>query len=101
MLQYGMLDPLGSVRIYSDLSMVEKEQYEVEVVRTFRERWVEPLLHGITVPFEPWVKTRTEQRERTVPSKQALAMPGGFVCHPAMVEEIRRILHEKGGHKAC
>lgn len=29
--------------------------------RTLRERWIEPILHPITVPFEPWVKTKTER----------------------------------------
>lgn len=28
--------------------------------RTFRERWIEPLLHPATVPFEPWRRDRAE-----------------------------------------
>lgn len=27
------------------------------IARTLWDRWAEPLLHPVTVPFEPWVKT--------------------------------------------
>lgn len=42
----------------------EIEEYEVEVQLSFCQRWIKPILHGATMPFEPWVKTRTETRRR-------------------------------------
>lgn len=61
---------------------------EVEVERTFYERWIHPLKHGITVPFEPWVKTKKVTKE--VPSMNALFTKDSIVMHPEMFEKLKK-----------
>jgi len=53
--------------IKSNYLPTRTETYEEEVELTFRERWIEPLLHGATLPFEPWVKTKWVTKTRQVP----------------------------------
>ena len=50
----------------SDYLPTRTETYEEEVELTLRERWIEPLLHGATVSFEPWVKTKWVTKTRQV-----------------------------------
>ena len=58
---------LGMDIIKSDYLPTRTETYEEEVELTLRERWIEPLLHGATMPFEPWVKTKWITKTRQVP----------------------------------
>ena len=59
---------------------------EKTVLRSFRERWIEPILHGITIPFEPWVKTKVlTTRERTW-----YYMGTKIVAHPNNIDYVRR-----------
>lgn len=70
--------------------LTEQEQYAVTVDKTTRERWLLPLLHPVTVPFEPWIKTRVETRYRTIPAKNGIMMDGKIFIHPAVMAEIMR-----------
>lgn len=88
----GLLGPLGGLRIYENPALVEDEEYEEAVQLTFRQRWIDPLLHPVTMPFEPWVKDRKEIRIRPVASRKIIHTPQGFIMHPAMAAEVRRQL---------
>jgi len=88
----GLLGDIGGLRIFVSELCTEAEEYEVVVQLSFRQRWIEPLLHGITMPFEPWVKTRTETRRRNVPLKKVIQTPQGLLMHPAMKDELLRAL---------
>lgn len=51
----------------------------------FRQRWIEPVLHPVTLPFEPWIKTRIVNiRERTW-----FYMGHKIVCHPNNVQFVK------------
>ena len=89
MLQPGGLAPYGGVRIYVDANITETEEYEQEVTRSFRERWIEPILHGVTIPFEPWVRTKWVSKTRQIPSMKALARGGILYVHPALFERLK------------
>ena len=74
--------------VYTSVLMVDT--IEVEGQLTFRQRWIEPLLHGITMPFQPWVKTRMVTK--TVPSRRIIETPNGFIMHPAMFDELKHAM---------
>lgn len=78
--------------IYENAYLTEPEPFEVEVKLTDRQRWIEPLLHPATVPFEPWVKTRIESGTRQVPSRKIIKTPQGLFMHPMMAAELRRAM---------
>lgn len=59
---------------------------EVEVEKTFRERWVEPVLHPVVEPFQPWVKTKLVLKE--IPSRNVIKTSYGLFMHPALRQEI-------------
>lgn len=59
---------------------------------SWRERWLTPLRHPVTVPFEPWVQTKTETvRERTFYS-----MGSKIFAHPNNMDYARK--HFDGGY---
>lgn len=50
----------------------------------FRKRWIEPILHPVTLPFEPWIKTEVVTiRERTW-----FYVGNEIICHPNNVEFV-------------
>jgi|SRR6185369_2579405 len=60
----GLLYPsLGvSIPIYETPLLVETEEYQETLQLSFWQRWIEPVstfLNFQTMPFEPWVKSRT------------------------------------------
>jgi hypothetical protein len=69
-------------------SVLMVDTVEVEEQLTFRQRWIEPLLHGIPMPFQPWVKTRMVTKN--VPSRRIFETAQGFIMHPAMFAELQR-----------
>ena len=73
-------------KVYTSELIVDTIKVEEQL--TFRQRWIEPLLHGITMPFQPWVKTRMVTK--TVPSRRIVVTPDGFIIHPSMVDAMRR-----------
>jgi hypothetical protein len=77
--------------VYTSVLMVDT--IEVEEQLTFRQRWIEPLLHGITMPFQPWVKTRMVTKN--VPSRAIYETPQGFIMHPAMLAELKRAMQSR------
>ena len=67
----------------------------VEEKRSFRERWIEPLLHPVTLPFEPYVKTKFVAK--TVPSRDCIAFGDTIIVHPAFLTEFTRALEAQLG----
>lgn len=56
----------------------EFSNHKKTVPLSFFERWVKPMLHPVTVNFEPWVKTKEiEVSERTF-----FYMEDKILCHP-------------------
>lgn len=68
--------------IYETPHLMTKVESFTTVNRTFRERWVLPILHPATVPFEPWVKTKIISVYKLVPSKSILRIDKGLLMHP-------------------
>ena len=49
---------------------------------TFRERFINPILHPVTIPFEPWIKTRVEvtsERAFYYMGTKIITHPGNYV----------------------
>ena len=65
------MDYLG-IKIFENAYLTEPRTHTWELPRTFEERWVRPVLHPATVPFEPWVKTRLEEITHQVPSEKVI-----------------------------
>lgn len=84
----ALLTRFNGFDIYESLLMTETETYEDVETLTFRQRWIEPLLHFVTLPFEPWVKTRKVIKTRTIPSKRVLVCGSTMFIHPAMRREL-------------
>lgn len=85
-----------TMRVYENDLMVEVVTRKVVVSRTFEERWINPILHPVTVPFEPWIKTKKVMVTVVGPSETIIAIPGGFICHPVMAVKIKEKLREAG-----
>jgi hypothetical protein len=85
---------LGGIPIYENSLMTETESYTVEVQKSFKERWINPIQYPVTTPFEPWVKTRIEERVRQIPSRRVLQTAQGLIMHPAMARELRKKMQE-------
>ena len=93
----GLLYPsLGvSIPIFDVPQMTETETYQETERLTFRQRWIEPIstfLNFQTMPFEPWVKTRTVTKTRQVPSRQILRTQMGLFMHPVLKREFSAII---------
>lgn len=91
----GLLSPFGGMPIFESELMTETEVYEETVQLTFRQRWIEPIstfLNFQTMPFEPWVKTRTVTKTRQVPSRKVLQTQLGLFMHPALKRDVSAIL---------
>lgn len=93
----GLLYPsLGvSIPIYETPLLVETEEYQETEHLTFWQRWVEPIstFHNFqTMPFEPWMKTRTVIKTRQVPSRQILRTQMGLFMHPVLKREFSAII---------
>jgi hypothetical protein len=58
------------------------------VVLSLRERFIEPLLHPVTVPFEPWITTKKE----TVLRPAFYYMGCRIITHPANYNFLKRQL---------
>lgn len=77
---------LHGINIYENPYLTEREDCVVK--KSLQERWITPLLHPVTVPFEPWVKTKTITV--TVPSKKIFQTAFGLVMHPLVAAELRK-----------
>jgi hypothetical protein len=91
--QFAEIMPGGistGLRFIENQYLTEQEEYTLTVDRTTMERWILPLLHPVTIPFEPWVKTRTETRYRVVPAKHVIIMGDKVIVHPEMLSKIMR-----------
>lgn len=93
----GLLYPsLGvSIPVYESPLLVETEEYQVTETLTFWQRWIEPVstfLNFQTMPFEPWVKTRTVTKTRQVPSRKILQTQMGLFMHPVLKREFSAII---------
>lgn len=89
---YPFAGPFMGFDIHENSWLTETEEYEVTVELTFYQRWIYPLLHGITEPFQPWVRTRVETRTRQKPSRSIFQMGNTLIMHPALRSEISAIL---------
>lgn len=91
----GLLFPFGGMPIFESEFMTETEVYEETVQLTFRQRWIEPIstfLNFQTMPFEPWVKTRTVTKTRQVPMRKVMQTQFGLFMHPLLKKEYSAIL---------
>ena len=77
--------------IKSDYLPTRTETYEEEVELTLRERWIEPLLHGATVPFEPWVKTKWITKTRHVPEPVCYMVGNQLLMNSFAHSELRKL----------
>jgi len=84
-----------NLTLYDNPYLTETVQETITVKLPFRERWIEPLLHPVIRPFQPWVKEREETVTRTVPSRKILQTPHGLFVHPVMRPEVERMLAAK------
>jgi hypothetical protein len=80
------------INIYTSDLITETISAPVRLTRSFDERWIEPLLHPVTVPFEPWVREKSTTMYYTVPSESIMQVPGGFICHPTMRQRLEAAL---------
>lgn len=80
---------INGQRFFTSNYLTEIEEYDEEMERTFFMRWIEPILHPATVPFEPWRKTVRVSGVRQVPAKNGFITPLGVVVHPSMMSRIR------------
>lgn len=96
-----LLSPFGlfDMPIYESPLLVETEEYQETETLTFLQRWIEPIstFHNFqTMPFEPWVKTRTVTKTREVPSRKVLQTQFGLFMHPVLKRDISAILSNVG-----
>jgi len=90
----GLLYPFGGLPIYESELITEIEEYDETVQLTFRQRWIDPIstfYNFQTMPFEPWVKTRTVQKMRNVPSRKVIQTAQGLFMHPVLKREFSAI----------
>ena len=83
---------LCGIKVFTNPYMTESESYEEVVDKTWRERFIEPLLQFRFREFRPWIKTKTITWTRQVPSKKALMSGGSLMVHPVMLNEIKKQL---------
>jgi hypothetical protein len=77
------------IKIIEDPNLVEWKQEQKTVQRTFQERWIDPILHPITIPFEPWIKTEEITVETANPSRKILkTWDGILIMHPSLRREV-------------
>ena len=91
----GLLYPFGGFQIYDNPFLVESETYETTVQLTFWQRWIEPIStfrNFQTMPFEPWVRTRTETRTRQVPMQHMIQAGNALIMHPALRNKVSAII---------
>jgi hypothetical protein len=90
------LSELCGFHILESIHMTKEVTGKKTVKRTFKERWLYPLLHPVLLPFEPWCKTRIESYTIRVPRRDVAKLPNGvLVMHP----ETARMMREKMKHK--
>ena len=96
----GLLSPFGGLGfpmfdIYDNPFLVETEEYQETVQLTPWQRWIEPIstFHNFqTMPWEPWVKTRTVTKTRQKPMRQIIRAGNALIMHPALRREVSAIL---------
>lgn len=76
--------------VYVDPNMVQSVRSIITVKKTFYQRWIYPLFHGITIPFEPWVKFQDEEIIQFFPSKDIIKMRGVLIMHPAIFAKLMK-----------
>ena len=81
---------IENMKIYENAMLTEQQERVVK--KSFRERWIEPIKHPVTVPFEPWVKTKTITV--TVPMTKILQTPWGLFMHPVVAERLKKELSQ-------
>lgn len=57
-------------------------EVEETVELSFKERYIEPLFHPVTVPFEPWIKTKKVTRKIEVLDSSICYMMGNYIIAP-------------------
>lgn len=77
---------------YNDL-MLDTEEYYETIKKSKYERWILPIIHPITISFEPWIKTYKVKRIKISPSKNIIATDYGFVMHPIMALEFKNYIN--------
>jgi hypothetical protein len=82
------------MRLVANPYLVDYIKVQTFIPRTFRERWIEPLLHPVTVPFEPWVKETLLVTTKEVPSRHLCQMADTIFCHPDIYDEVKKMLKE-------
>jgi len=90
-----LLSPFGGMPIFESEMMTETEVYEETVQLTFRQRWIEPIstfLNFQTMPFEPWVKTRTVTKTRQIPMRKVMQTQFGLFMNTDLKKEYSAIL---------
>ena len=81
--------------VFEDPHLTELEEYVGTETFSFWQRGLEPIstFHNFqTMPFEPWVRTRTERKTRTVPSRKIFRTEYGLFIHPATKQYISSVL---------
>lgn len=56
---------------------------------SFRERWINPLLHPATIPFEPWVKVKIT----TVRERSWYYLGHKIICHPNNAQFVTNLCY--------
>lgn len=79
------------IRIIESNMMVKSITVNSLLKLSMYERFIKPILHPVTTPFEPWIKTRDVIRIVQVPRTDVLVIPGTrtIVAHPITAQMIR------------
>jgi hypothetical protein len=85
----------GATAIYTNPLLVEMKEELVIKELDWWDRWVEPMIHPVLLPFEPWVKTREELVTRTIPMNAIFQLDGAWIMHPAMKGKLLTLLNSK------
>ena len=78
--------------IYENHNLTESQEYQEEVVLSFRKRWIDPILHPVVLPFQPWVRTKNVTKVRQVPASFVYKTQFGFIMHPDLKKELTQLL---------
>lgn len=80
-----------NMKVFEDVNMTETEEYEEIITLSLKERWLTPIStwdNFISMPWEPWIKTRKVIKIRQVPSRKAIQTQMGLIMHPILHKEL-------------
>lgn len=86
----------NGIPVFTSDLMVKTVVTEVKIKRSFYKRWIEPIKHPVTIPFEPWVKEKTEIVTTIVPSDDVLQWENGLLMHPETFKTLKEELTKSG-----